>query len=154
MTFMLNVPMCILLQQQYYHFPFGKQELHPTWPWTLAREWGSHNFSEEPVPVLHHPHNKDFFPPISNLNLFSSNLNPSPHVLSLHTLVKSTRDMVKLRVLLIIFYLINPFVPNLLLACLVIILYCLKNSGQRLDPNNFIKRKVINSTRSSKQVFD
>lgn len=28
--------------------------------------WGIHNFPEQP-PVAHYSHNKDFFPPVSNL---------------------------------------------------------------------------------------
>ena len=34
---------------------------HPTWPWTLPGS-GIHSFSGQPVPLPHHPHNKEFLP--------------------------------------------------------------------------------------------
>lgn len=58
-------------------------EPHPTWLWAI-QSWGTHSFSDQPVPVVSPPHSKEFLPYIqSKFTCFSLQHYPCPVTTSL-----------------------------------------------------------------------
>jgi len=72
------------------HLPLDQVAQSPIQPGLeLFHGGGIHDFSGQPAPVPHHPHSKKKIFLISNLNLPSFSLKPSPLVLSLQAPIKS-----------------------------------------------------------------